>query len=148
MRHPCNPSASLGRFARLGRPQSFASSRSGLHGTAYATVGGVLTHIKDRWRELKQCEPGERFEKFYLAQQHRSHWVKVAYVAVAIALLPIGVLFAFIPGPAVLFFALSAALFATQSLWLARRLDRGEVALRNAWLAARGWWRARRDKHA
>ena len=50
-----------------------------------------------------------------------------AYVGTAIALIPVGVLFAFIPGPAVLFFALSAALFATQSLWLARRLDRASA---------------------
>ena len=114
----------------------------------HAFLSGMLTHIKDRWRELKQFAPGERFEKFHLAEQHRSHWVKFAYLGVAVALLPIGVLFAFIPGPAVLFFALSAALFATQSLWLARRLDRGELALRNAWLVIRGWWRARRDKHA
>src|SRR3954463_14633480 len=106
----------------------------------------MLTQMKARWRELKQYAPGERFEKFHVAEQHRSQWVKVAYVAAAVALLPIGVLFAFIPGPAVLFFALSAALFATQSLWLARQLDRGDVALRNAWLSVRGWWRARRDK--
>jgi hypothetical protein len=108
----------------------------------------MLTHMKDRWRELKEHAPGERFENFHNAEQRRSRWVKFAYLATAFALLPIGVLFAFIPGPAVLFFALSAALFATQSLWLARRLDRGELALRSAWLTFRSWWRARRDKHA
>jgi len=104
--------------------------------------------MKARWRELKQSAPGERFEKFHASEQHRPHWVKVAYLGAAIALLPIGVLFAFIPGPAVLFFGLSAALFATQSLWFAKRLDRAELALRNAWLNLRSWWRARRDKHA
>ena len=108
----------------------------------------MLNHMKCRWRELKQYAPGERFEKFHVTEQQRSHWVRFAYLAAAVALLPIGVLFAFIPGPAVLFFALSAALFATQSLWLARRLDRGELALRSAWLTLRTWWRARRDKHA
>jgi len=104
----------------------------------------MLNHLKDRWRELKQFEPGERFAKFHAAEQHRSRWVKAAYLGTALALLPVGVLFAFIPGPAVLFFALSAALFATQSLWIAQRLDRGELALRRAWLAVRNWWRARR----
>ena len=108
----------------------------------------MLTHMKDRWRELKQYPAGERFEKFYVAEQKRSRWVRFAYLGGAIALLPIGVLFAFIPGPAVLFFALSAALFATQSLWLARRLDRGELALRHAVQTLRDWWRARHDKHA
>ena len=107
----------------------------------------MLTHMKARWGELKQFEPGERFAKFHAAEQHRSRWVKVAYLGTAIALLPIGVLFAFIPGPAVLFFALSAALFATQSLWIAQRLDRGELGLRSAWFAVRKWWRAPKDKH-
>ena len=105
--------------------------------------------MKDRWRELKQYPPGERFEQFHVAEQQRSRWVKLAYMGAALLLLPIGVLFAFIPGPAVLFFALSAALFATQSLWLAKRLDRGELWLRKTWVTARGWWRARRrEKHA
>jgi hypothetical protein len=108
----------------------------------------MLTHLKARWDALKQYAPGARFEKFYFAQQHRSRWVHVAYAAIAISLLPVGVLFAFIPGPAVLFFALSAALFATQSLCFAQRLDRVEVALRSAWISVRDWWRARRDKHA
>jgi len=114
----------------------------------HALPPDMLTHLKARWHELMQFAPGERFEKFHVAEQQRSRWVRFAYLGAAIALLPVGVLFAFIPGPAVLFFALSAALFATQSLWLARRLDSGEVVLRNAWLNARGWWRARRDKHA
>jgi len=108
----------------------------------------MFTHMRDRWRELKQYAPGERFEKFHISEQHRSHWVKVAYLGAAIVLLPVGVLFAFIPGPAVLFFALSAALFATQSLWFAKRLDRAELALRHAWQTVRMWWHAKRSKHA
>lgn len=108
----------------------------------------MFAHLKARWGELKHYAPGERFERFYEAQQHRSRWVHIAYIAGAVALIPVGVLFAFIPGPAVLFFALSAALFATQSIWLARQLDRAELALRKAWHHVRAWWRTRRDKHA
>ncbi|HKO49516.1 MAG TPA: hypothetical protein VJV79_17425 [Polyangiaceae bacterium] len=104
--------------------------------------------MKARWHELKHCAPGERFEKFHVSQQHQSPWVHFAYTGAAIALLPVGVLFAFIPGPAVLFFALSAALFATQSLWLARQLDRAELALRNFWLSVRRKFRTRRNKPA
>jgi len=108
----------------------------------------MLNHMKERWNELKHFPPGERFEKFHVAQQHHAPAVHIAYTALAIALLPVGVLFAFIPGPAVLFFALSAALFATQSLWLARRLDRAELALRHAWASLKARWRAHHDKHA
>ena len=108
----------------------------------------MLSHVKARCSELKAYAPGERFEQFHLAQQHRSRWVHLAYLGAAVLLLPVGVLFAFIPGPAILFFALSAALFATQSLWLARRLDRAELVLRHVWFSLRDWWRARHDKHA
>lgn len=108
----------------------------------------MFTHMKERWSELKHYAPGERFEKFHEAQQHRPRWVHIAYLAAAIVLIPVGVLFAFIPGPAVLFFALSAALFATQSLWLARQMDRAELALRAGWMNARNRWRAWRGKHA
>lgn len=108
----------------------------------------MLSHMKARWAELKHFAPGERFEKFHVAQQHHAPWVHVAYIAVAIALIPVGILFAFIPGPAVLFFALSAALFATQSLWLARLLDRAELSLRHAWSSVKTRWRARRKRHA
>lgn len=108
----------------------------------------MFTHIKERWSELKHYAPGERFECFYVAQQHRPRWVHFAYVGAGVALLPVGVLFAFIPGPAVVFFALSAALFATQSRRLAKQLDHTELALRRAWLSVRDWWRARRGRHA
>ena len=108
----------------------------------------MFSHLKARWSELKHFAPGERFESFYQAQQHRARWVHLAYIAAAVVLIPVGVVFAFIPGPAVLFFALSAALFATQSLWLARKLDRAELALRKGWLDFRAWWRSRRNRHA
>ena len=57
----------------------------------------------------------------------------------------IGVVLAFIPGPAVVFFALTAALLSTQSHWLARKLDRGELVVHALWRKQR---RRRRERRA
>ncbi|MGH7335962.1 MAG: PGPGW domain-containing protein, partial [Myxococcota bacterium] len=53
--------------------------------------------------------------------------LKVTFVVIAIVCFAAGVVLVFIPGPAVLFFALGGALLATQSLWVARALDAIEV---------------------
>lgn len=50
----------------------------------------------------------------------------LTWLAVVVCLV-IGLILAFIPGPAILFFALAAALTATQSRWLACKLDRTEI---------------------
>ena len=52
----------------------------------------------------------------------------------------VGVVLAFIPGPAVVFFGLTAALSATQSRWVAERLDHAELYLRALW---KRWFRSR-----
>jgi len=72
-------------------------------------------------------------------------WVKLAYAALSLVLFAVGVVFAFIPGPAVLFFALCAALLAAQSAWVAERFDRAEVTGRRLALAVRAAWRRRRN---
>jgi hypothetical protein len=50
----------------------------------------------------------------------------------------VGVVLAFIPGPAVVFFGIAAALLASESMTVARALDRVEVWLRGAWRRLRG----------
>jgi len=103
----------------------------------------MVEHLQSRWRELKSYAPGERFENFRRAQRGRSTAVKIAYVALSLVAFVIGVVLVFIPGPALVFFALSAALLATQSLWVAHTLDQFELVLRRAASAVRGWWRQR-----
>ena len=95
---------------------------------------------------MKQLPPGERFQTFHREQQKKSVWVKVAYAALSLVLFAVGVVFAFIPGPAVVFFALCAALLSAQSAWIARLLDRGEVKGRRLARAARDAWRRRRGR--
>lgn len=61
----------------------------------------------------------------------------VAGVAVAI-----GLVLVFIPGPAILFFALAGMLLATESRAVARFLDWSEVTIRRLARDARCTWRA------
>jgi hypothetical protein len=101
----------------------------------------MFSRIRAEWNELKKAEPGTRFQAFHDRQQERMPgWARPLYIGGAIVSLGVGVILAFIPGPAVLFFALSAALLAAQSAWLAKKLDRAEVATRKLWS------RLRRDK--
>lgn len=108
----------------------------------------MLSALRQQWQSLKRLPPGKRFQTFHREQQKKSAWVKVGYAALSVVLFAVGVVFAFIPGPAVLFFALCAALLAAQSAWIARLLDRAEVKGRQLAHAAREAWRRRRERHA
>jgi hypothetical protein len=91
--------------------------------------------LREIWREFRQSEPGQRFQDRYqrrYAQRQagepwwhgpRTYFVAGLFVLIAIPLM-------FTPGPAIIFWALAAFLIAGESLWLARLLDRSELALR------------------
>lgn len=101
-------------------------------------------HLRAQWNELKDWAPGERFTKFY--RKHRdssSRWTRALFLLAALASFAIGVVLVFIPGPAFVFFGLTAGLLATQSAWVAARLDRAELLIRRGlrWIKAK---RARR----
>lgn len=104
----------------------------------------MLGRLKTAWKRLKTLEPGKRFQTFHRDQKDRPLAVKAAFFAVAIACFAAGVVFVLIPGPAILFFALSGALLATQSLWIARVLDATEIWARKTLDAIRKRWRRRR----
>ncbi len=66
----------------------------------------------------------------------------------AVVALAIAVVLTVFPGPAIVFYALAGALVATQSMRVARLLDRGEVATRGLMLQLRRKWRAARRQYA
>lgn len=90
--------------------------------------------LSQGWAKIKASKPGERFREVYerqkLADQHRSAVLRWLRPLLALLSLAIGVVLAFIPGPAFVFFGISAALLATESLYVARALDRTELWLR------------------
>jgi hypothetical protein len=111
---------------------------------ALETIGEpVLGRLKKLWKRVRKLPPGERFQSIHREQKNRSRVVKAALVGTALLSFAAGVVLMFIPGPAVLFFALTGALLATQSLWVARQLDHGEVWGRRAVVSWRRWWRRR-----
>jgi hypothetical protein len=106
----------------------------------------MFTKIKATWTRLKRREPGERFQAFYRSQRRKPAATRVAFVGLAIVSFAIAVVLMFIPGPAVAFYALSAALFSTQSQSVARALDRAEVSGRKSLTKVRAWWRHLRGR--
>jgi hypothetical protein len=109
----------------------------------------MLTEMKKRWKEIRKLPPGDRFEMFYEKRRERDRgkpWLRVLYLGGALVAFAIGVVLAFIPGPAVVFFALSGALLATQSRKVARGLDWAEVKLRRVASRLRTAWRRMRGQ--
>jgi hypothetical protein len=96
-------------------------------------VADIARTLRQRWGEFRRAEPGTRFQRFYDEQKsHQRAWTRVVYLVLAFVSFAVGVVLVFIPGPAVVFFALTATLLAGQSPWCARRLDTAEIWLRHA----------------
>lgn len=106
----------------------------------------MFQSIKATLRRLGKYEPGERFGAFHREQKDKPVWVKIAYFGLAFVSFAVGVVLAFIPGPAVLFFFLSGALLSTQSRFIAEKLDKVEVWGRKALASIRAWWRRKRNR--
>lgn len=90
----------------------------------------MLSRLREEWQRFRAYPAGERFARVHEQQKGAPAWVRPAMLIGAVVSFAIGVPLAVLPGPAVLFFAISAGLLAAQSAWVARQLDRAEVALR------------------
>lgn len=94
----------------------------------------MIAKLKRQWTALRRARPGHRFEERYEAAQRKenraSFFARVLRFTLATVALAIGVVLVFIPGPAILFFALSGALLASESRAVARFLDWCEVKIR------------------
>ena len=67
--------------------------------------------------------------------------MRIARFVVAAFAIAVGVVLAFLPGPAVLFFLLAGGLLASEWLWVARFLDWLELRLRELGEFGRRIWR-------
>ena len=93
--------------------------------------------FKRHWHALSRGEPGRRFQDRYAeAKKARADagWGqrarRVLLLFVALGAMIIGALLMFLPGPAILFYFFAGTLLASESLYMARLLDWGEVKLR------------------
>jgi hypothetical protein len=84
------------------------------------------------WRELKQGEPGSRFERLYHRRQEkrRRAWEKPVLLILAAVMVAAGVVMLVVPGPGLLALLVGAAMIAHESLLGARALDWAELKLR------------------
>ena len=91
--------------------------------------------------------PGQRFQNRYwrhrTGRNQRSMLARIASLLLGGLLVIIGVALLVLPGPGLLCLAGAGALFASESLRVARSLDWLEVRARAAW--RRTWNRPRRD---
>jgi hypothetical protein len=90
----------------------------------------MFSKLKKNWRAFKLSPVGRRFQIVHERQAHRPAWVKALMINGAFAAFGVGVVLTVLPGPAVVFFAVAGALAAAESAWVARNLDRAEVAVR------------------
>ncbi|PTY06239.1 hypothetical protein DB347_12390 [Opitutaceae bacterium EW11] len=100
----------------------------------------MFRSIKRSWAELKQSEPGRRFQDRYRrgkTSRAQSGWRRVLRLGLAIVCLGIGVVLVFIPGPAFVFFIVAGGLLASESLRVARFMDWCETKIRTLWARLR-----------
>jgi ABC-type protease/lipase transport system fused ATPase/permease subunit len=100
------------------------------------------------WHALKRGSSGSRFKDRYAAARKKrksGHWTdnifRIVRLFVAAAMLAVGVVLVFIPGPAILFFFIAGGLLASESKVVARFLDWTEVKLRAWWKWGKAHWK-------
>jgi len=103
--------------------------------------------LKKQWRSLKRGQPGRRFKARYDAGRNArkdASWgfkvFRLARIIMALALVAVGIVLMFIPGPAVLFFLLAGSLLAAESLMIANVLDWAELRMRAAFSWLKRHW--------
>lgn len=104
-------------------------------------MGGIFHKM---WLRVHRDRAGRRFQDRYAAARAArkdARWSKralrILLLLVAMVATGIGVILAFIPGPAIPFFILAGGLLSAESRSVARLLDWGEVKLWAVW----GWGR-------
>ncbi|HRE79908.1 MAG TPA: hypothetical protein PLN52_02610, partial [Opitutaceae bacterium] len=100
--------------------------------------------LRKQWQAFRRSPPGKRFEQHYRRSRRQrengSAWVRPLKWVIALLSAIVGVILVFIPGPAVLFFALTGLVLASESKAIARLLDGAEVKARSLMDAVRRRW--------
>ncbi|MEO8449610.1 MAG: PGPGW domain-containing protein [Gemmatimonadota bacterium] len=102
----------------------------------------MLAGLKREWRLLKNSEPGRRFQDRYdrSRKSRPSGFVKAARIGAGIVLAVGGIVLMPAPGPGWLVFTAGLALLASDLAFVARGLDRTEVAGRKTAKRLRRFW--------
>ena len=103
----------------------------------------IALEMKKEWRRFKHDEPGKRFENHRKRMEDSSHAKRVLRAIAGAALVVVGIVFCFLPGPGLLGVVFGLALLAGMSRWLSHQLDRIEPRVRDGLHRANDWWHAR-----
>ena len=102
----------------------------------------MLNALRRHWHRFTGYPPGERFVSEHHAHQaeRKSTWSRALTVGAGVAVIAVGVVALFVPGPGLLFIAFGAALVGRESIVVARGLDRTELWCRRIAHALHRWW--------
>src|SRR5690349_9891357 len=98
---------------------------------AFACRRATMPALTDPVSSPRHGPPGLRFQNRYwrhrAGRDQRSMLVRIGSLALGVVLAILGVLMLVLPGPGIVALALAGALFASESLRIARTLDRVEL---------------------
>ena len=106
----------------------------------------MITRIRREWRCLQDSPPGKRFQRRYRRTRDRRTRLyegkehegpRILRIVLALVLLVIGCFMVLLPLVYLPFFVASGAIFASESLTVARILDRTEALGWSAWTKMR-----------
>ena len=108
-------------------------------------MAAIAPQFRAYWRELRDGEPGRRFQARYervrVGEKRQGKAGRILLILLAIVLLVIAAFLAVFPGPAVPFFILGGGLLAAESRPVARFMDWSEVQFRKLFDRAKRHWR-------
>jgi hypothetical protein len=105
-----------------------------------------MHELNQEWHRFRADPPGERFLRHYRrAHVGRTTAGSITRLVVGPLLILLGVVLWFLPGPGWFFIFAGLTTLAGGSQWLARWLDRIEVAARRRLGRVRAWWTSRRQ---
>lgn len=93
----------------------------------------MFEQLKKDWRIVRENRPGDRFQARYRYREYQSPssgLKRVLKIIFGMALIPLGILLWFVPGPGWLVIFIGLALLAGRSKMLSRLLDRAELFVR------------------
>lgn len=92
----------------------------------------MIEGLKRDWHRLRTGKPGDRFQGYQRAHAEAQHgkWIRLVSLGAGVLLIAVGIIALPAPGPGWLIIGLGAALFARESVMVARALDAIEIRLR------------------
>ena len=100
----------------------------------------ALSDMKHEWRLFKADAPGSRFENHRRRMERHSRAHHGVRAVLGFALIAVGIVFCFLPGPGLLGVVFGLALFAGMSKTIARVMDRIEPRMRAGLDRAHAAW--------